>query len=187
VNSAVVVMLLTFLGFLGFFIRDILMARSFGIGGELDDFFIAMLITNVCSKCSLHAFRQCTVTFLHDIKKNHRQLFQKFISHFSFVSSAYLFCYVVILFIHPYVLNGLYLAGLTKDLTNITNLVFMALPILFLSGYVIIANSVHTVNEHYVLPNAAQLVVPTIAILFLGLFGKEYGVTAVILGMLIGQ
>ena len=38
------VMVLTFLCFLGFFIRDLMMARTFGLGTQLDSFFIALLI-----------------------------------------------------------------------------------------------------------------------------------------------
>jgi putative peptidoglycan lipid II flippase len=61
------------------------------------------------------------------------------------------------------------------------------LPILFLSGLIILCNSILFVRERYVYPSVAQIIVPISAILSLIAFGKSMGIFAVILGMVFGQ
>ena len=43
-TAGLLVIVLTLVSSLGFFLRDLLMARQFGFGDELDAFFIAMMI-----------------------------------------------------------------------------------------------------------------------------------------------
>jgi putative peptidoglycan lipid II flippase len=66
-------------------------------------------------------------------------------------------------------------------------MLLMVLPILLLSGLVILANSLLLVNGHYIFPSLAQLIVPIFAVIFLVTFADQYGVNAVIMGMMLGQ
>jgi len=188
-GSGAIVMGLTLLTFIGFFLRDIMMAQQFGLGAALDNFFIALLIPMfiVTVFCMPLGMAFVPVYLGVKEKKNH-QVSRALVSSVSFWTMISLLVICLILYlIGPSILPLLYIKGATMDMQQLIPLLDIALPILLFSGVVILGNSVLNANGRAVLTSTAQLVVPVAAILALLLFGGSYGVKAVMYGMVVGQ
>lgn len=190
VNDSVFVMLFTLLSFLGFFIRDMMMAQTFGLGHALDSFYIALLIpmffvTVVCIPLG-SAFIPVFSEFVQQ-KKNSFQV-DKLIASISGYSLIILTGICILIF--------LYFSGLVTDLNFINNknklydisyLLNIGLLILLFSGFVIFGNAILTIKGHAIYSNSIQLIVPIMTIFTIYVFGSRYGVYSVIIAMLIGQ
>lgn len=188
-NSGLLVMGLTLLCFMGFFVRDIMMAHTFGLGGRLDNFFIALMIPMFIVTVLCMPLGAVFVPMYLDIKEQQiPQAVRKWVSNISSWVTASLLVISLILYIGgPSLLPLLYVKGANPDMAQLTFLLDWALPILLLSGMVILGNSVLNANGRAVLSSSAQLVVPIVAILALMLFGERYGVKVVMFGMVAGQ
>jgi putative peptidoglycan lipid II flippase len=187
-SSSIWVTFFTTLSFIGFFVRDYLMAKLVGFGSSLDSFYLAMMLPMFFVSIFCIPFGHAAVPKLEKIRKLDRLKFYKSVKYFSFI--AIISCSILCLFTYFFsdnLFSLLHYIGWIKQ-EGISNLMLlMVLPILFLSGLVILANSLLLVNGHYIFPTLAQLIVPIFAIVFLIIFGPKYGVNAVILGMLLGQ
>lgn len=187
IGSAVLVMILTLLGFAGFFLRDVLMAQFFGINAKLDIFYIAMMAPMFLVNVLCIPLGSALVISLHQIKGESKRSLQLFISNFSLTACAWsLVICVLIYFLTPKLLQLTGFSTLAYT-HHVMSIFILGLLIFMMSGLVIISNSIHFAHGNYVLPNALQLVVPVIAIMSLFIFGIQYGVVAVMIGMLIGQ
>lgn len=180
---------LTFLSFVGFFLRDIMMAHTFGIGASLDNFFIAMLIpmfivTVLCMPLGT-AFIPVYMDIRERLSRRAAKILVPSVSLWT-TASLLVICFTLYM-IGPYLLPLLYVKGASPDLGQLTELLHLALPILLFSGVVILGNSVLNAHGRAVLTSMAQLVVPIVAILALVMFGRSYGVKVVMIGMVIGQ
>ena len=185
VGSGIYVMVLTFLGFIGFFYRDILMAHAFGLGSELDAFFVALLIpmtvvTIICMPLGA-AF---TPVFLEAIENDNKKNVQALISSISSGVLIILFCICIALYLlEPFLLPFI----TSENIVRIQELTTLALPILFFSGSVILGNAILNAMGKVVVSSVAQLIVPIVAITLVIFFGEKYGVSAAMIGMLTGQ
>lgn len=189
VGSGIYVMALTLVSFLGFFYRDILMAHVFGLGGELDNFFIALLVpmTMVTILC-MPLGAAFTPLFLRATENISHKNIQAMITYLSLVIVTVLFvvCSITYLFIPsllPYIIRG----NAVDNVEQIYSLLLIALPILFFSGSVILGNTILNALGKVVTTGVAQLVVPLVAILAVVMYGNEYGVIVAMLGMVVGQ
>ena len=189
VGLGIYVSILTLLAFIGFFYRDVLMAQIFGLGSELDAFFVALLIpmtivTIICIPLGA-AF---TPHFLEATESSNRERVRKLISSLSATSLIALFLLCVTLFIvAKYLLPYVTLSNRDADFGRVHELVVLALPILLFSGPVIVGNAVLNALGKVVRTGLAQLVVPIIAILSILVFSRGHGVEAAMVGMVIGQ
>ncbi|MEI6268159.1 MAG: lipid II flippase MurJ [Methylococcaceae bacterium] len=188
-SSGVIVIGLTLLTFVGFFIRDIMMAKTFGLGVSLDSFFIALLIPMFLVTILCMPLGNAFVPFYLDIKERLKsQYSRELVSGVSFWTIISLLIICLILYpINPILLPLLNSNGSPMDMQQLIPLLHIALLILLFSGTVILGNSVLNANGRSVLTSTAQLVVPVTAILALVLFGNRYGVMAAMYGMVVGQ
>jgi len=188
-GSGLIVMLLTLLCFVGFFIRDMLMAQTFGLGGELDDFFIALMIPMFIVTVLCMPLGAAFIPAYLDIKERvSLQVANVLVtSTSSWTTAALLLICVVLYLLGPSLFPLLYVKGAIPDVAQLAWLFDLALPILLFSGMVILGNSVLNAHGRAVLTSSAQLVVPLVAIIALLVFGESYGVQAVMIGMVIGQ
>lgn len=187
VGAGLIVMVLTFLGFLGFFVRDILMAHSFGLGARMDDFFLALMIPMFVVTVFCTPLGAAFIPFYTSIQKK-STLDSQLIQHLSAIIFGVLALLCLVLYIGaPFLLELLNLSGNRNGSSNVLDLMKPALLILWFSGTVILGNAALGVNQRLVFPSAAQMVVPVAAILALVFFGDQYGVIAVMIGMVIGQ
>ena len=189
VGAGFLVMGLTFLCFVGFFLRDIMMAHTFGLGASLDNFFIALLIPMFIVAVLCMPLGTALIPVYLDLKERlSLRTANMLVPSVSFWTTISLLVICLILYLTgPYLLPLLYVKGSSPDLGQFTELLDLALPILLFSGVVILGNSVLNAHGSAVVTNTAQLVVPIVAILALLLFGSDYGVKAVMFGMVIGQ
>jgi putative peptidoglycan lipid II flippase len=188
-SSGLAVMGMTLLAFIGFFLRDILMAHKFGLGAELDNFYIALLIPMFIVTVLCIPLGMAFVPFYLDIKERLKlQDSKMLLSGVSFWTMVSLLVICLILFLSgTSLLPLLYIKGSFVDMKQLGSLLDIALPILLFSGVVILGNSVLNANGRALLSSSAQLVVPIAAILALFLFGGSYGIKAVMYGMVVGQ
>jgi murein biosynthesis integral membrane protein MurJ len=188
-GSGFTVMGLTLLCFIGFFLRDIMMAQTFGLGPALDNFFIALLIPMFIVTVLCMPLGAAFVPVYLGVKERLKpQVARALVSSLSSWSMIILMAICLILYlIGPSLLPLLYLRGLPPDMRQLIPLLNLALPLLLFSGVVILGNSVLNANGRAVLTSTAQLIVPIAAILALLLFGSSYGVKAVMFGMVVGQ
>lgn len=182
VGSGLIVMGLTFLGFIGFFVRDILMAYSFGLGSGMDDFFLALMLPMFVVTVFCTPLGSAFVPFYTSVQTSSRAD-AELTQHLSAVVFGILTLFCLLLyFTAPQVLALLSRTGSTE----VYELMMPALLILWISGIVILGNAASNVHQSLVFPSVAQLIVPIIAISGLLLFGNRYGVMAVMVGMAIG-
>jgi putative peptidoglycan lipid II flippase len=189
VGSVVYVAGLTFLGFIGFFYRDILMAQTFGLATELDSFFVALLVPmTIVTIICLPLGAAFTPYFLTALEKSNKEDVKKLITGLSaIVLAALVFVCVALNYFLPILLPHLISGAEIENLLKIRELIFLALPILLFSGPVIIGNAVLNALGQVVMTGIAQLVVPLLAIFAIVLYGEHYGVRAAMLGMVAGQ
>lgn len=189
VGSGMVVMALTFLAFLGFFVRDVLMANAFGIGGRLDDFFVALMLPMfLVAVISIPLGAAFTPVYLEAKERGMPKIVAAIVSKASWgVSLGLLGICIALALAVPALLPLLGLQSAVSDSQHFRLLLYFSLPILFFSGVVVLGNAILNAHGRVVLTSAAQLVVPVIAVLALFIGGAEYGPWAVMVGMVIGQ
>lgn len=189
VGAGFLVIGLTFFSFVGFFVRDIMMAHTFGLGASLDNFYIALLIPMFIVAVLCVPLGSAFIPIYLDVKERLSiQAARMLVPGVSFwVTISLAFICLLLFLVGPSLLPRFYVKGPFPDFRQLRELLALALPILLFSGLVILGNSVLNAHGRGVLTSAAQLVVPIVAILALLLFGKSYGVKVVMLGMVIGQ
>lgn len=189
VGSGMLVMALTFLAFLGFFVRDVLMANTFGIGGRLDDFFVALMVPMfLVAVISIPLGAAFTPVYLEAKERGLPQMLAAIVAKVSWrVSLGLLGICVVLAVAVPVLLPLLGMQSAVSDSRHFRQLLYCSLPILFFSGVVVLGNAILNAHGRVILTSSAQLVVPVIAVLALFVGGAEYGPLAVMVGMVIGQ
>ena len=148
-GSGFIVMGLTLLCFIGFFLRDIMMAKAFGLGVALDNFFIALLIPMFIVTVLCMPLGTAFVPVYLGLKVQlNPQAVRAWVSSVSFWTMTSLVVISLILYlIGPSLLPLLYLRGLSPDMRQLIPLLNLALPILLFSGVVILGNSVLNANQ----------------------------------------
>ena len=189
IGSGFVVMGLTLLCFIGFFLRDIMMAKTFGLGATLDNFYIALLIPMFLVTALCMPLGTAFIPFYLGIKErtSHTRT-NSLVAGVSFWITLSLFVICLILYIiGPTILPYFYFAESYPNMSQLIPLYELSLPILLFSGVIILGNSILNANGRTALSSSAQLVVPIISIFALLFFGSKYGVKAVMYGMVVGQ
>jgi murein biosynthesis integral membrane protein MurJ len=188
-GAGFLVMLLTFLCFVGFFFRDLMMAQIFGLGAALDYFFIALLIPMFIVTVFYMPLGAAFVPVYLDARERLiPQAIRAMISNISSWTGASLIIACLILYhVGPSLLPLLYTKESPPDMGQLSPLLNLALPILLFSGVVILGNSILNAHGRAVAASAAQLVVPVTAVAALLMLGEKFGVKAVMYGMVCGQ
>jgi putative peptidoglycan lipid II flippase len=189
ISSGFVVMGLTLALFVGFFLRDIMMARTFGLGATLDNFYIALLIPMFLVTALCMPLGTVFVPIYLDIKgQASSKVANNFVSGVSFwmVVCLLIICFMLYI-IGPILIPYFYHGESSPDMSQLIPLYNLTLLIFLFGGVIILGNSILNANGRADLSGAAQLIVPVIAILALLFFGRSYGVKAVMYGMVVGQ
>lgn len=189
IGSSVIVMLLTLLTFLGFFARDIMMANTYGIGTDLDYFFIALMIPMFMVTILAMPLGSAFVPFYLELKEKFSdiEIARTVKGVASFASISLLAVCLIVYFFSPGIFRFFYGQELAENASLLSELSLVALPLLLLSGIMILGNSILNANGQTTFTSFAQLIVPIVAVLALILFGEAFGVIAVLYGMVLGQ
>jgi murein biosynthesis integral membrane protein MurJ len=189
IGSGGIVVFFTFLSFVGFFIRDVCMARWFGMGAELDIFIIGMMVPMfLVSVISIPLGTAMTPYFIDlQINESH-QAAQRFIHALVIAGSLIL----IVVCLGLYLLSPFFMPVLGWNFSILktiesSRIMYGFLPILFFSGALIIGNSVLNAMKKFLITGMSQLVVPVAAIGTLYCLGQQTGVFSVVIGMVIGQ
>lgn len=170
-------------------VRDIVLARWFGLSNELDAFFIAMMVPMFLVAVLSIPIGTVLVPPLLDLFKGHSQeKAQQLIT----ASSTIILCVMSVLCLLLLISSRYYIPligwGFSGEkLVRSQNILMIALPLLFLSGFVIMGNSILNARQKFALPALAQSIVPIVAILTLLVAAERIGIYAMAVGMFIGQ
>ena len=188
-KASLMVTLLTGVTFFLLFFRDILMSRWYGLGIELDAFYIAMAIPMFFVNFLSVPLGAAIIPVYQKVREQQGlESAQKFISNISFVSLILLGLLSLGLFIGSPWLFKIFGWGFNEQqLTLAQQISPYSLLLLFFSGSVILGNSILNANSRFFIPALANAIVPIIAILFIFLFSDSIGIIAVAVGMLTGQ
>ena len=189
ITSGLAVMAFTLLGFIAFFIRDVLMARTFGLGSAMDSFFIALLIPMFIVTVFCMPLGAALIPIYLKTKESGDVLQSRaLVANLSLKMTFSLAILCGILYLAaPTILELIYPNMVIADNENLVTVVNTALFILLFSGVMVLGNSVLNAHGRAVLSSTSQLIVPITAILALYLFGVTHGVLAVVIGMVVGQ
>ncbi len=188
INSSFIVIFFTGISFMGFFIRDYLMAKIYGFGMELDMFYLATMIPMFMVTVFCIPFGQYVVPILKKIQTLDGNQFYQKVRHLAYlIFFICLFLCIVTYIFSDFIFMVLHYFGLIERNIDIKFMQIAILPTLLFGGLVILGNTVLSLGERYVYPAFLQTIVPISAIIFLLIFGKFLGVYAVILGMILGQ
>ena len=188
-GAGAIVGVLTALTFFGLFARDAILARWFGTGADLDAYFVAIAVPSfLVAVVSIPLGTVLTAQFLEARHQRSEQSAQALVSRIGGLYAAAILLLVVVLLFASRPLLRLVGSELSPDAIALAGTLFhWMLPILALSGFVIIGNAILNALGAYTLPAAAQLVVPVLSIAAILLAGPRNGVVAAIGGMLAGQ
>jgi murein biosynthesis integral membrane protein MurJ len=189
-GAGAIVALFTGLGYFGLFLRDIVIARWFGVGAELDLFYLVTAIPMfLVAVLSMPLGTTLIPQFLNTLKQQSTARAQMLVSKVTLVYAVGALVAAAVLFAAAApLLRALVGANLTAEKMQLAQtLLNWMLPIMLLSGIVIMNNALLNAMGRFTVPSAAQIVVPVASILALVIFGEKFGVVSVIAGLLGGQ
>lgn len=188
-SAGIAVGIFTAAGYLLLFGRDILMSRIFGLGTELDAFYIGMLVPMFLVNVFSIPIGAALIPLYRERLERHGQKAAGEIVGSTLLAFSLIFSVlaVALVALGPPLLR---LVGWGLDEATLAG-ALTVLPygsvILFLSVFVVLANSILNSRFDFFTPAVSQLAVPVAAIAALLLFGQAVGAVAVAVGMLVGQ
>ena len=188
-GSGIIVAAVTAVSFLGLFIRDIVMARMFGLGGELDAFVIATVLPMFLVAVLSVPIGTAIVPVFLDVRERISSVAAQALARrvaLLFLAAALILAGLLAL-AGPRLLEAAGWVALPVKLAKPQAIMLWMLAIFVISGLVTLANGLLNALGHYVVPAAAQAVVPIFAIAALLLFGSSHGAIVAAVGMFLGQ
>jgi murein biosynthesis integral membrane protein MurJ len=188
-GSGIIVAAMTTVTFIGLFIRDVIMARLFGLGSELDAFMIAMVVPMfLVAVFSVPIGTAIVPVFLATRERESQAAAQALARRVAvmFLAAALMLAGVLTAST-PHLLEAAGWSLLPEKAARTQAITFWMLAIFVFSGLVTLANGLLNALGHYVVPAAAQSIVPVVAIVVLLLFGSAHGAIVVAIAMFIGQ
>jgi len=189
VGGGLLVSAITMLSFLGFFFRDVLMAHEFGIGTQMDAFFIAMLIPMFMVNVFGQSFGSTSVSlYLRERQQHGEQHGANVVRQLAYMVTLCLLAISLLLALLAPVIMPLLGWNFSTDTVELSRYLFYgALPLLLFSGMVVLGNAILSARMHFSVPAWSQAVVPLFAIGALLVAGRQLGIAAVLIGMVLGQ
>lgn len=188
IHAGISVVGFTALSFVLLFYRDVLMSQKFGVGSELDAFFLAMLLPMFIVNVFSIPLGSAIIPVYHKLLQKSDDNANSIVSMVLFFSLASLILMgsALLVFadvIYPIIVSKLEATTIMRTL----DLLKYSVIILVLSIVIVISNAVLNARQVYSWPAIFQMSVPVCAILSLFIFGQDSGVSSVAIGMLIGQ
>jgi len=189
VGSGLTVAAITTVTFVGLFIRDIVMARQFGLGVELDAFVAAtlapMLLVGVISVPIGTAIVPVFLAVREEKSLDDALALARRVGFLFMVVALSLA--VAMLVAGPWLLEKAGWAALPEKAARVQAISVWIVAIFFFSGLVTLANGLLNALGHFKVPAAAQAIVPLVTIAALLAFGGAYGALAAAIAMFAGQ
>jgi peptidoglycan biosynthesis protein MviN/MurJ (putative lipid II flippase) len=183
-----VAMAITFVCFLGFLARDLLLINLRGMGGALDTFFAAAMLPMVFVTCLVMPMTDAvTKPFLVGYRSRSPLMAQNIIARFMGIGVLVAVVAMAATFIAaPQAIKML--TGSESDEIISQGALYLRLfaPIILLSVWTVLGNSVLNSLHKSTQAAGAQLIVPVFAISAIIFAGSEHALLAGICGMLVG-
>lgn len=178
----------TMIVYLGLAARDIILARWFGISDTLDIFYIAMLWPMYVVAIIGQPFGEVFTVQFNKIKSKQNSDISIFIAESAgLITSILLVLSILIgLFLSDIVLAIGWKFDASKQ-AEVVGMVLYLLPLIIMSGIVILANSLLNAIGKHAIASFSPVVVPIFALIAVVVFSSSYGVKIVAIGMTIGQ
>lgn len=189
VGSGITVAAVTAVTFLGLFVRDIVMARLFGLGVELDAFVAASVVPMfLVAVLSVPIGTAIVPVFLATRERHSTAVAHALVRRVGilFLVAALLLAGLLAM-AGPRLLEAAGWASLPEKAARTQSIMLWMLAIFVFSGLVTLANGLLNALGQYVVPAAAQMIVPIVAIAVLLLFGSSHGAIVVAMAMFAGQ
>jgi len=188
-SAGMTVAILTALTYAAFLLRDIIFAKWIGIGASLDALFVASAIPMfLVAAFSIPLGTILIPSFLTEKAQRSPLAAQRLVSSVSAIYAAVMVPVSVALYFSAPTILSFTGTGFSSETERLAVSLFRwTLPILVLSGYVVICNAVLNALGDYAVAAAGQIVVPVIAIIAFLIFGSSFGIVAAVAGMLAGQ
>lgn len=189
IGSGITVAAVTAVTFVGLFIRDIVMARLFGLGSELDAFVAATVMPMfLVAVFSVPIGTAIVPVFLAVRERDSPAAAQALARRVALLFfAAALVLAILLAMAGPWLLEVAGWATLPQKTALTQTIMGWMLAIFIFSGLVTLANGLLNALGHYVVPAAAQAIVPVITIVALLIFGSTHGAIVVVVAMFAGQ
>ena len=182
--SGALVIVITFICYLGFLIRDLLLVDHFGMQSKLDGFFIAAMVPMTLVTCLSLPLGDAITNLL--IKAPVEKLSSVVCSVMTF-ATIFLGSATLLLVWQSKLLAGLFIGqDSSAHLEQAATLLCWFSPILFLSAWTVVGNAVMNALHRNLTVALAQLIVPLCSIGFILVDPGGWGVYAATIGMLVG-
>ena len=182
------VIALTTIGYAGFFLRDVILTKQFGIRGDVDVFYFSVMIPMFfVSVFAMPIGAACTPALLAAKSTGGESEFCRLVGGLAFLGTLpFVFLGVVMCAGGAFLLPFLGAAFDAEKTHKAVVMLAWVSPILMLSGINVIGNAILNALKKPHVSAGAQIVVPVCAIFALAVFGNSLGVTSVALGMVVG-
>ena len=187
--SGAVVILLSFAGFLGLFVRDLLLVKNFGMTAQLDAFFAAVMVPMFLAAFLSHPTSDAmTAPFLKtDLRNDPVQRVRLVRSMLTFLFAILVVGGLVLMAGADEVVRLVMRSGDGAQLEEAAAMLRWFIPVLVFSGWAVVGNCVLNALRQSRTAAMAQLAVPVFAITAILFFYDTFGLYAAIYGMLAGM
>lgn len=176
---------LTAIGFLGLFVRDLLMAHEFGLGHELDAFQLALVLPILFINLFALPINAFAVPVFLRLRAQGKETAQFWMGDMLWRLLVIFSAFAALIGIGGYLLS--HRLGGGNVLSRAWEMGIWLLPVVALSGATVFGNAVLNALGRAAYAAAAQTTVPAAAIASLLVFGDRYGATSVAAAMAAGQ
>lgn len=184
----IAVVLLTAVGYFGFFVRDLLLVRIYGMGGQLDGFFsasmmpmflVTVLVLPLADAMMAPFIKAGNGRVTGDVVKLARSLI-------SFACMVVIAAAVGLMLVADWVVPLFVPGGTLEQLNDTVAMLRWFSLVLALSAWTVVGNGVLNAVHRPLAAATAQLCVPVVAIAFIMVFTETIGLRSAILGMVVG-
>lgn len=188
-RAAVVIGLLTVVAKAATAAKDILVARWFGRGDELDAFLVAYLVPSFFMSLVVGALQVAFVpTFIQVRERQGAEAAQKLLSNVMLLSASILTPLTILLAIlAPHYLHYLGSSFSATKLHLTRELLYLMLPFVVFGGVAIFAACLLNAGEKFALGAATPLITPLVIIAFMEFGTKRLGVFSLAGGVVVGS
>lgn len=188
-GSGLTVAAITSITFVGLFIRDIVMARQFGLGVELDAFVAATLVPMFLVGVLSVPIGTAIVPVFLAVREEKTLAVALALARrvgFLFIVIALVLAAALVI-ASPWLLEKAGWAAHPEKATRVQAISLWIIAIFIFSGLVTLANGILNALGHFMVPASAQVIVPLVTIAALLVFGVSHGALTAAVAMFVGQ
>ena len=185
-KRGMLVVVLTGCLFIGLFARDILLVRVLGLGADLDSYQLATFIPLFVTALLAVPLGPVLIAKFLSIRQREGQ--EAAASWVGSMAGASLGIFAMLSFAVAGVVWFGFLGTVSASMhASVGRMLLWLLPVVALSGSVVLGNAVLMANNRAVSATLAQLAVPLISVILILVFGAQLGAIVAVAGLMLGQ